>query len=75
MLDKLSKLEGLKSYGSSTNYLLIKLVKSGLSSGKLYEMMAREGFLVRDCCSFRGMGNKYIRVAVKKRKQNNCSSM
>jgi threonine-phosphate decarboxylase len=49
---------------------LIKIVKTGLSSGKLYEMMAREGFLIRDCSSFRGMGNKFIRVAVKKRKQN-----
>ena len=70
MLDKLSRLKGLKPYLSPTNYLLIKIVKTGLSSGKLYEMMAREGFLIRDCSSFRGMGNKFIRVAVKRRKQN-----
>jgi len=71
MLDELSRLKGLKPYRSPTNYLLIKIVKTGLSSGKLYEMMAREGFLIRDCSSFRGMGNKFIRVAVKRRKQNN----
>jgi threonine-phosphate decarboxylase len=71
MLDKLGKLKGLKAYDSSTNYLLIKIVKSGLSSGKLYEMMARKGFLIRDCSSFKGMGNKFVRVAVKRRKQNN----
>ena len=71
MLDKLGKLKGLKAYDSSTNYLLIKIVKSGLSSGKLYEMMARKGFLIRDCSSFKGMGNKFVRVAVKRRNQNN----
>lgn len=71
MLDKLGKLKGLKAYDSTTNYLLIKIVKTGLSSSKLYEMMAGEGFLIRDCCSFQGLGNKFIRVAVKRRKQNN----
>lgn len=70
MLDKLSELKGLKPYGSSTNYLLIKIVKPGLSSGRLYDMMARRGFLIRDCCSFRGMGSQFIRIALKKRKQN-----
>ena len=71
LMSKLSKLKGLKPYNSSTNYLLIKIIKSGLSSGKLYEMMAKQGLLIRDCRSFIGLGNKFIRVAVKKRKQNN----
>ncbi len=71
MQKELSKIEGMKPYGSSTNYILVKILKSGLSSGKLYEMMARKGLLLRDCRSFKGLGYKFIRVAVKRRKQNN----
>jgi len=63
-------MEGVKPYASSTNYILIRIVKSGLSSGRLYELMAGHGLLIRDCRSFRGLGNKFIRVAVKKRKNN-----
>jgi threonine-phosphate decarboxylase len=69
-LTELSKLEGVKPYASSTNYILTRIVKSGLSSGRLYELMAGQGLLIRDCRSFRGLGNKFIRVAVKKRKNN-----
>lgn len=70
MLNELSKLKGLKPYASATNYLLIRIVKPGLSSGRLYDRMARQGFLIRDCSSFRGMGNRFIRVALKKRRHN-----
>jgi histidinol-phosphate/aromatic aminotransferase/cobyric acid decarboxylase-like protein len=33
--------------------------------------MAKQGLLIRDCRSFRGLGSNYIRVAVRKRKENN----
>jgi threonine-phosphate decarboxylase len=68
---QLQKIKGLKPFNSSTNYILIKLISKRLPSDKLYEKMARRGFLIRDCRSFRGLGNKFIRVAVKKRKENN----
>lgn len=71
LLAELQKIIGLKPYSSSTNYILIKIVKAGLSSGILYEKMAQKGLLIRDCRSFRGLGDKFIRVAVKKRKENN----
>jgi len=70
LISELSKIKGLKVYDSSTNYLLLKIVKPGLSSGKLYEGLARQGLLIRDCRSFKGLGNNYIRVAVKRRKEN-----
>jgi len=66
----MGKIKGLKVYDSTTNYLLVKIVRPGLSSGKLYDSMAKHGFLIRDCRSFKGLGNNYIRVAVKRRKEN-----
>ena len=71
IMGELKEIKGLKPYHSSTNYILIKIVKSGLTSGKIYEMMAQQGLLIRDCRSFRGLGSKYLRVAVRKRTQNN----
>jgi len=71
LLTELSKLKGLKPYNSSTNYLLVKIVRSGLSSDMLYEKMSRQGVVIRDCRSFRGLGDKFVRVAVKRRRENN----
>lgn len=71
LLTALHKLKGLRPYCSSANYLLIKIVRSGLSSSKLYEKMAQQGLLIRDCSSFKGLGDTFIRVAVRKRKENN----
>jgi len=71
LLAELSKLKGLKPFSSSANYLLVKITRLGLSSGKLYEYIARQGLLIRDCRSFRGLGDKFIRVAVKGRRENN----
>jgi len=70
LLAKLSALKGLRPYSSSTNYLLVKILNSGLSSTKLYERMAKLGLLIRDCRSFRGLGDKFVRIAVKGRREN-----
>jgi len=70
LISELGKIKGLKVYDSSTNYILLKIVRPGLSSGRLYDSLARQGLLIRDCRSFKGLGNNYIRVAVKRRKEN-----
>ncbi len=67
---QLNAIEGMKAYDSSANFLLSKIVKNGLTSTEVYTALAREGILIRDCRSFKGMGTKFIRLAVKKRKQN-----
>ena len=70
LFSRLGSIPGLQPRPSSANYLLLKITGRGLSSTRLYEELARRGILVRDCRSFTGMGNKYIRVAVKLRRDN-----
>jgi threonine-phosphate decarboxylase len=64
--------EGLQNFvacRSDVNYFLIRL--NGEYSTKLRDLMlARTGVLVRDCSTFNGMANRYIRVAVKTHDQN-----
>jgi histidinol-phosphate/aromatic aminotransferase/cobyric acid decarboxylase-like protein len=55
---------------SFVNYFLIYL-KNGKSSVKIRDdILRRSGVLVRDCSTFTGMGEKYIRVSVKTHDQN-----
>ena len=63
------RLQNFVAYRSDVNYFLIRL--NGEYSTMLRDLMlARRGVLVRDCSTFNGMGNRYIRVAVKTHGQN-----
>ncbi len=70
LFTRLQSLSGLRPWPSSVNYLLLQITRRGLSSGAVYEKLARQGILVRDCRSFTGMGNRFLRVAVKRRRDN-----
>lgn len=70
LYSQLRSVSGLQPLPSSANYLLLKITRTGLSSALLYEELARMGILVRDCRSFKGMGDRFIRVAVKRRRDN-----
>jgi threonine-phosphate decarboxylase len=70
LVSQLQSISGLRPWPSSANYLLLQITRSGLSSGAVYEKLARQGILLRDCRSFKGMGNRFLRVAVKRRRDN-----
>jgi threonine-phosphate decarboxylase len=60
---------GLDPVKSSVNFILVGVAPAGLKSSELVERMERERVLVRDCSSF-GLGEDYVRVAVRNREEN-----
>ena len=52
---------------SSTNFIL---VKTKIKSRPLQKKLQRKKILIRDCSTFRGLNQNYIRIAVKTRKEN-----
>ncbi|MCW3983454.1 MAG: histidinol-phosphate aminotransferase family protein [Candidatus Bathyarchaeota archaeon] len=67
---ELGAIEGLQVYPSTTNFLLIKILNRKFTSTVLKELLAKERILVRDCCTFMGMDDSYIRVTVRSAKDN-----
>jgi threonine-phosphate decarboxylase len=66
----LGELEGLQVFPSVTNFLLVKITDSKLSSTKLKEMLAQECILIRDCSTFMGLDDTFFRVTVRSAKDN-----
>ncbi len=60
---------GLDPVKSSVNFILVGVAPTGLRSSELVERMESERVLVRDCRSF-GLGEDYVRVAVRNREEN-----
>lgn len=70
LLQRIERMAGLKAHPSRANFILVKIENKKLTSARLVKKLLRQGILVRDCANFRGLGNKFIRVAVRTHKEN-----
>ena len=70
LLHELSQFKSLKIYPSDANFLFIDIRKTGLTAALLREKMLNCGVLIRDCSSFTGLDEYYVRIAVKTKLEN-----
>ncbi|MCL4429716.1 MAG: aminotransferase class I/II-fold pyridoxal phosphate-dependent enzyme, partial [Chloroflexi bacterium] len=68
--DELAKMKGFKFSAPDANFFFIDIHKSGLTAAELKNRMLKQGLLIRDCASFKGLDEFYIRVAVKTHEEN-----
>ncbi len=66
----LRDIPGFNPYPGEANFLLTSIKNTGLTAGKLKDLMRQRGILVRDCSSFNGLDNHHIRLAVRTRPEN-----
>ncbi|MDD4910158.1 MAG: threonine-phosphate decarboxylase CobD [Candidatus Omnitrophica bacterium] len=64
---QLCLIDGVKPSVPTANFIFCK---SSVNSSRLADLLGRKGILIRDCSTFRGLGSKYFRVAVRTRKEN-----
>lgn len=67
---ELKRLKALKVFPSSANFIFVDVRRAGLTAAQLKEEMLKRGILIRDCSSFRGLDEFYVRVAVRTREEN-----
>lgn len=65
----IAALPGLTVYPSSANYLLVR-IDAGPSAPELAARLLAERVLIRDCSSFRGLSDRFFRVAVRGAEEN-----
>lgn len=70
LFDGIANINGLIPYPSVTNFLLVRIESKNLSSSLLAKRLIQRGILIRDCANFRGLSNKFIRIAVRSHKEN-----
>lgn len=70
LLDGLKALPGLKPFPGAANYLLVKLAKPGWTARSLREKLVEHGLIIRDASNFAGLDERYFRVAVRLREEN-----
>lgn len=67
---ELSSLPGLRPFPGAANFLLVDITNTRFAAGELVRQLGLRGILVRNCANFPGLSEGYIRVAVRRRKEN-----
>ncbi|MEI8140276.1 MAG: cobyric acid synthase [bacterium] len=71
LLNELSQISGLVPYPGAANFLLARLTGSANNADTLAKQLLKEhGIAIRSCGNFRGLDNRYFRVAVRPRVEN-----
>ena len=70
LIRELTQIKCFKQYPADANFILINIKESGFTATQITEKMLKQGILIRDCGSFKGLDDYHIRVAVKTRQEN-----
>lgn len=57
----LSSCHNIKFYPPAANFILVKILKNGITSGDVFDAAIRKGFMIRDCSTFPFLDQKFIR--------------
>lgn len=68
--DEFSKFDSFKFTSPDANFFFINIRKLGLTASELKSKLLKKGILIRDCTSFRGLDEFYVRIAVKTHVEN-----
>ena len=66
----LSSRKTIKVFRPTANFILIKLLKEGLTGEDVFDHCIKKGLMIRDCTDYEGLGDKYIRFCFMKPQQN-----
>jgi histidinol-phosphate aminotransferase len=70
LYESLLKFDNLTVLESKSNFLLVDIRETGYNSKFLSEELLKQGIIVRDCSSFRGLDDYWIRVSTGTLKQD-----
>lgn len=68
LIEGISAIEGLRPFPSRANFLLVR--SDRLSSRLIQMRLLGKGILIRDCSNFKGLDDRFFRVAVRRREEN-----
>ena len=70
LMGELRKMEKLKVFNGAANFLLLRCEEDGFSSKRLFLDLAARAILIRNASNFSGLDERYFRIAVRSRSEN-----
>ena len=70
IVSAMSTNKNVKLYKPSANFMLVQLLKEGVTAGQIAEHCKLKGIMIRNCENIRGLSDRYIRFCFMKPSQN-----
>ncbi|MDR2966858.1 MAG: histidinol-phosphate transaminase [Methanobacteriaceae archaeon] len=70
LFNKLNKIKSLNVFKSYSNYILVGIEKTGFKASELSKELLKNGIIIRDCTSFKGLDEYWVRVSIGTMKEN-----
>ena len=70
LYDGLTDIKGIRPFQPSVNFILVKIHNAEITSSGIQDLLIKDNIVIRDCSNFIGLSDKYFRVAVRTRKEN-----
>ena len=70
LYDGLTDIKGIRPLQPSVNFILVRIHNAEITSSRIQDLLAKDNIIIRDCSNFIGLNDKYFRVAVKTREEN-----
>ena len=64
LYDELSKIDSLNVFPSKSNFMMIGIRDTGFTAYQLALELMKRGIIVRDCTSFKGLDEYWIRISI-----------
>ena len=70
LYDGLAMIKGIQPFKPTVNFILVRIEDRGITSSAIQNLLMKNNILIRNCSNFVGLDEKYFRVAVKTREEN-----
>ena len=70
MYETIKKLPTFKIYPAYANFLLVKILKDGVTSFDVFERCIQKGLMIRGCSSFQCLEGEYVRFCIQMPEEN-----
>lgn len=70
LYNELDKFDSLKVFPSKSNFILFNVEDTGMTATELSHKLMFEGVIVRDCTSFKGLDDYWIRISICTQEEN-----
>ena len=64
LYDEISKIDSVHVFPSKSNFMLIDIHDTGFTAAELALELMKRGIIVRDCTSFKGLDEYWIRISI-----------
>jgi len=70
LFERLLEIEGMYPYYPQANFIFCKILGKRINAKSLFRRLIKSRIFIRDCSNFKGLDNRFFRVAVRERKDN-----